>query len=402
MNILHINTYDRGGAANAAIRLHQALLKEGVNSKFLCLHKTKSDIPELFSFERSYPSFWKKGLKKLGLYRTNREKITEKIRKLSGKYEAFTFPITDFDLLKNPLVQEADIINLHWVANFLDWPSFFKGINKPIVWTLHDMNPFQGGFHYWEDKKNNELAFSELENDLCEIKTEILSKYMDLHIVTPSKWLLNESKKSQILGDFPHHHIHYSLDLEIFKPHQQSFARDVFGFPDDKKILLFVSQSTTNRRKGLDLLRSALEQLEDKSALVTVAIGSKPKDEASFAGVQFLGSIHDERLMALAYSAADAFVIPSREDNLPNVMLESIACGRPVIGFTVGGIEEVITNGLNGVLSEEVNAECLAVAITKALEFPFDLDWIRQDAVGRFDQKVQANRYIELFKKLLN
>jgi len=401
MNILHISTSDRGGAAIAALRQHQALLQAGIDSKFLCLNKSGVDIPEVYPFQRPSYSLFLKGLHKLGVYHTQADKNQKDLNQLKGKYKMFTFPRTDFNVMEHPLVQKTDIINLHWVGNFLDWPSFFKGINKPVVWTLHDMNPFQGGFHYVEDKIRNAASFSSLENKLLEEKIRSLAGFKNLCIVAPSQWLVNESQKSTLFRDYPHRHIPYSLDLNIFKPFDQYFARKVFDLPQNKKILLFVSQSTSDRRKGLNLLAEAFKMIQNKEDVMVVAIGGKPKKSGLFQNVHFLGSIHGERLMRLAYAAADAFVIPSREDNLPNVMLEALACGTPVIGYPIGGVKETIRSGINGLVADEVSPLALNNAIMEFFQQTFDTNAIRKFAEEQFHPKVQAQKYMELYQSCL-
>lgn len=404
MKILHISTANTGGAAQAALRLHEGLLRGNIASFFLCLHRKASSGKEIHQHPSIPPfSFFKRQLRKYGYYRTQAEINQQLLKDKARDYEIFTFPQTDFDVASNPLIKEADIINLHWVANFLDWPSFFSKIEKPIVWTLHDMNPFQGGFHYHEDVAPNGAEFGTLEKRLREIKKKSLEGIQNLTIVTPTRWLMEESFKSEILGRFSHYHIHNGLDTDVFKPYSKELAREVFGLPKERKILLFVSDNTANRRKGIDLLQGALKKIGNNNMLA-VAIGSEPLVTESDDPIHYLGRIDDERLMALAYAACDAFVIPSREDNLPNVMLEALACGRPVIGFPIGGVKEVVRPGFNGLLTNEVSPESLAEVLTDYSDgkFFFDPRAIREDAVKQFELEQQAGKYVELYQQILN
>lgn len=404
MKILHICTINTGGAAQAALRLHEGLLRKNISSSFLCLHRKPSNTKEVYQHPSILPSsFFKRQLRKFGYFRTQAEINQLLLNGKTREYEIFTFPRTDYYIASHPLVKEADIINLHWVANFLDWPSFFSNIDKPIVWTLHDMNPFQGGFHYHEDVIRNDAEFGDLEKRLWVIKKKSLEGIQNLTVVTPTRWLMEESSKSEILGRFPHNHIPNGLDTEVFKPFSKELARDVFGLPKDKNILLFVSDNTTNRRKGIDLLQDALKQAGNNN-LLAVAIGSKPASPQKKDPIYYLGRIDDERLMALAYAASDAFVIPSREDNLPNVMLEALACGRPVIGFPIGGVKEVVRHGFNGLLAKDVSSEALKEVLAAFFDgkYTFDLEAIREDAVRQFELSQQAGKYIELYQQILN
>ncbi len=402
MKIVHISTSDRGGAANAALSLHQGLLNSGKDSKYLCLNQSNRKASEVYGAGMEKQTLFLRVLRKLGLPPLQAKKNQRQIQSLEGKYEIFTFPNTDYDLTKHPLVLEADVIHLHWIANFLDWPSFFKSITKPIVWTLHDMNPFQGGFHYADDMERNKKIFGKLELQIRDIKLKALKGVHSLTIITPSEWLTQASQNSALLGRFPHQTIPYGLDTQLFRPLDKNFARQIFNLPQDKKLLLFVAETVANPRKGMDLLAEALQLMQEQN-LVIVTVGGGNVRQISEQQVHIhLGRIHDERLLTIAYSAADLFVIPSREDNLPNTVLESIACGTPVVGYHIGGIPDILNEAKNGFLAEELSPEALAQTLQKALDTNFDLAWLREDALKRFDQSVQAQRYLELYHDILS
>jgi len=328
--------------------------------------------------------------------------------------ELYSFPNSNVDITETDLYKEADVVNLHWVANFLDFESFFRKNNKPVVWTLHDMNPFSGGEHYEErflgiDENGNPIERKKTEKEIkfsnqnLILKKEILSQVDNLILVAPSKWLFEEAQKSEVFKNFKIHYVPYGLDPKIFKPRNQNYSRDILNIPQGKKVVLFVADSISNNRKGFIYLKKAIEQLND-SNLVLCAIGSKNSSIKSFENIIELGSIKDERLMSIAYSAADVFVIPSLMDNLPNTVLESLMCGTPVIGFPVGGITDMIQDGENGFLTDEISVESLKSTLSKFLtaENNFDRMSIRENAVGKYDQKIQADNYIRLFNNILD
>ena len=156
MNPLLINTSDRGGAANACLRLHKGLLQQNISSKLLVKNKSRNDIPETYNIsiqaiERTLKTKITAKtlsiLKELKLYKPKSDSFIS--NRLNG-LEMFSFPFSEYNLLKSDLYKNADIINLHWVANFLNYNFFFQNNKKPIVWTLHDQNPFTGGEHYTE------------------------------------------------------------------------------------------------------------------------------------------------------------------------------------------------------------------------------------------------------------
>ncbi len=396
MKVLLVNTLDRGGAANACIRLHLGLLREGIDSKLLVLKKTNNDIPKSYSFIDIYNSV----LRRLGLklqvkikHRIDKNKITH----LPKGTEDFQFPTSIYDITEHSLFQEADIINLHWVTGFLDWKSFFSKCNKPVIWTLHDMLPFTGGYHY--QKGFPFESYQPLIDKNLKVKKKAL-KNKNIDIITPSTWLLNESKQSELFEKYQHHLVHYGLDDTIFKCYPKELARQVFDITSDKKVLLFVADSITNKRKGFKYLLDAIPFLEEDIEIV--AIGQHKSENNSPKTIRFLDNLKDERLMALIYSAADLFVIPSIEDNLPNTVLESIICGTPVVGFNIGGIPDMVNEGENGFLCDEINAKSLAKIINKALNYPFDRRLIRKHAVVKFKLEVQARQYIDLYQSLID
>lgn len=418
MKILHINTYDQGGAAIAAIRLHKALLTQNINSSMLFLHKTNMSLPDSCSFvnsskinlgfiRRQYSRVKNKLLSKYTRHYINNQKLQNK----PEGFEMFSFNPTDFDITTQKCYREADIIHLHWIAGFLDY-RFFRKNTKPVIWTLHDMNPFTGGCHYssgcekyinecrdcpqLQGTTNSDNSFSDQEYKMSRLAGQ------SIIITAPSKWLTRLSSQSRLFGTFKHIHIPYSLDLNVFKPYNKSYCRSVFNLPHDKKILLFVSAEIENKRKGFDLLLDALPLLKRKNYHICV-VGNNSINIPYQSEITFLGNISDERLMALAYSAADVFLLPSREDNLPNVMLESVACGMPVIAFPVGGMPDVIKTGFNGILANYISSDSLAQALNDFMESKYNVDSreISEHARHMFSPTLQATRYIELYQRML-
>jgi glycosyltransferase involved in cell wall biosynthesis len=419
LKILHINTRDYGGAAIAAIRLHKALLDEGVDSSMLFLEQSDPDIPAAFSFRkeennrsgyliRKIVSAKNKLLKGISQSQRNNAKLENRVKGL----EMFSFNPSDYDVSLHPAYREADVIHLHWSARFFDFRSFQR-MRKPVIWTLHDMNPFTGGCHFSKGCSNYETACKncpqlagtkDINNAWInqEYKRKNLEG-MSPVITAPSNWMKSCSAKSLLFRNFKSLSIPNSVDLQVFKQLNKLFCREALNWPAEKKIMLFVSEEIDNYRKGFDLLIKAQSEIT-AFQILTFVIGTTGMSEISIPGIRYQGRINDERLMALAYSAADAVVIPSREDNLPNVMLESLACGTPVISFPVGGMPDVITNSFNGLLAEEVTAESLAKTIAEFFENPgiFKRNEISAHAGIYFSPQIQASAYIRLYKEMLN
>ena len=401
MKVLHISTYDTGGAAKAAIRLHQGLLKLGVKSSFLSLYSSN------VKFEKKYQHCYtikEKAFEyariKWGLGNSRVEEQVYRQRTRSS-LEVATLLKTNFDITQQKVYKDADIINLHWTSSYLDYPSFWKKNLKPTVWTLHDMNPFCGIYHYRGDAIRNNEQLGELDCATKKAKCKLYQR-AEISIVCPSRWLLNCSQSSKLFRHFPHYHIPYSLDTTVFKLQKQREAREELSLPQDKKILLFVSQNVANYRKGYDLLLEAVSQIKNSTSVQAVAIGNPPQNKCK--DITYLGSVEEEKKMAQAYAAADAFVMPSREDNLPNVMLESLACGTPVISFPIGGALDIIESGRNGWLTSEVSAEALAQAIQEWYRSPSPLNRnaISCKAGKHFALTTQARSYEDLYRNLLS
>lgn len=407
MKVLHISTYDRGGAANAAIRLHLGLLEEGVDSKLLTLFKTKNNIPHSYQFSQiRQASFVTRIFKKFSHSFSQKQINHLRLNKYSGSYDYISFPETDYDITKDPLFQEADVINLHWVAQFLDYPSFFKNCKKKIVWTLHDKNPALGGFHLAVDLERNP-AMIELEVALTKVKIRALQNVKLLKVVSPSQFLLGFSRNSKALGHFDHYLIPNSVDVDLFKPHNKEFSRRVFNLPEEKKIILFLCENLGSFHKGFDLFEEAIRSFPPSKDFLFVAVGDNfpttTTTTTEYINVKHINKINDERLMSILYSAAELLVLPSREENLPNVMLESLCCGTPVLSFALGGMLDVIKPNLNGLIAEEVSSKSLFDEINSFLINPpyFDPQKIRIDAVEKFTLKRQALKYKELYQNIL-
>lgn len=423
MKVLLVNTYDRGGAANACLRLHKGLLQEGLQSKVLLRTASKS-VPFTYvakprEEQVKYTTYSKiklktiKILKELKLLKVKPKKINEFLINRDARLEMFSYPNSNYDITESELYKEADIINLHWVSNFIDYTSFFKKNTKPVIWTLHDMNPFTGGEHYSEEFLGIDVTGNPIKRIVTdaekkeflknlEIKKKALQNVSNLHIVTLCNWMSDEVKKSELFKNYPIHLIPNGLDPSIFKPRDQKYSRDVLGLPQDKKIVLFVSDSINNNRKGFVFLKKALELVKRKDVILC-AIGKKNEIITENNKIIELGVIYDERLMSLAYSAADVFVIPSLIDNLPNTAIESLLCGTPVIGFPKGGITDIIQHGVNGYLTEDISVKSLVIQLNIFLDNSkiFDKKNIRDNAIKKYSLKVQAKSYIKLFKKLI-
>jgi glycosyltransferase involved in cell wall biosynthesis len=378
MKVVHINTSDiHGGAAIAAHRLHKSLLNENIDSKMLVMNKDSDEKEIVFArnnnFEKHIFSKSRTLLKKviLSKYRNRKDII-------------FSPAKFGLDITKNKVIQEADVIHLHWVVGgFLSLNSLDKlfSLDKKIVWTLHDMWAFTGGCHYsgtCEEYTNNcgdcPILNSNKDNDLSRkvfaIKKDIFQQ-QNIDVITCSNWLGDCARESALLKTKNINIIPNILDTNIFKPINKNIARKILNLDINTKYILFGAiNSTADKRKGWKYLKEAvqiLDKVDDnfKNEIELLVFGSsysKNIESLPFE-VKFLGRLYDEYSLSLVYNASDVFVGPSLEEAFGQTFNESIFCGTPAVSFESTGTEDVIEHKINGYLAEYKNSEDLAKGI---------------------------------------
>ena len=408
IKVVHISTSSGGGAGTAAYRIHEALLANGVYSNFIYVHTADKHLQSGIRLKQQHnlsdKIMWrlKKYFKVFPDKRKYFNNLLNRIRPML-KCEMASIPFSAYNILKDPNVQDADIIHLHWVAEMLDYPSFFQNNKKPVVWTLHDMNPFKGVFHYEQDEKKNKNISNWLDNKILKIKQKLIheSKH-DIKVVSPSQWLLKKAIESNVFKNIEGHCIRYALDTEIFSPNNGNNLRERFKIPEKNIVFLFVAQSVGIYRKGFDLLIEALKDLKTNTVTLLV-IGNDDNLEIPGLDIRTLGNINDDALLRDYYSFADAFIIPSREDNLPNVMLEAMACGTPVLSFNVGGMAEIIRDGFNGLKAYKTEPEALLNIMNEFIKTKeeYSSEAIRNFALENFSNNIIAEKYIEVYQSAL-
>jgi glycosyltransferase involved in cell wall biosynthesis len=406
VRVVHISTYISGGAGRAAFRLHKALLAlPGIQSTFITPSTNiKVRDPNILGIRCKEPNIMHKVANRLGFPILNSQKNFRYLKGLNGNFEMFSMATSDYNLEGLESIIDADVINLHWISNFINYPAFFQTYkNKPVVWTLHDMNPFLGGFHYKNDYNNNP-DYRPLENRTYKIKHKALSNIENLSIVTPSKWLMTEAIKSNHfkLGT-KFHVIPNGLDLVRFRPIGRATAKSNLKINPDVPCILIIAEYLKTYRKGYDIFLDALMSLS-AIPFQLITIGSNRLDIGGKFNVNELGSVNNDGLLVEAYTAADLVVLPSREDNLPNVMLESFACGTPVLSFNTGGMKDWIIPGFNGLLADSLDVEGLKGALEKFLlgQYSFDNHKIREFSIANFSQNQQAQSYYDLYRSIID
>jgi glycosyltransferase involved in cell wall biosynthesis len=391
MRILLLNTFDDyGGASLACSRLLTALNKqEGIEAKLL-VHHSQNESNQVHGVASGY---WA-GKAAMARFAWERMRYWMYARDKSVRF-AFSPADVGVDISNHAWVQEADILHLHWINfGFLSLKSLDKLIKlgKPIVWTLHDMWAFTGGCHYagtceyYKHKCGNcqFLKKPHPKDWSAKVFQQKFRLYQDsnIHFVTCSQWLADIARESSLLKRSIHStkKIHLEsipnpIDTEVFKPINYSQSRKKLQLPENKFLLLFGAMNTQDKRKGFIHLANALRIIHQNhpqlnSQIELVVFGKS--QSIDFEGLPFhthhLGVLRGADSLRLAYDAADAFVLPSLEDNLPNTVMEALACGTPCIAFRTGGLPEMISHQVNGYLADYQSDEDLAKGILTMYE----------------------------------
>lgn len=414
VKILILSARDlRGGAARAAYRLHQGLLAAQVDSQMLVQNKL-SDCHRIIApkskIKRGIAAM-KPALDQLplNLYRHRDRSI--------NIYSSQWLP----NNIEKQIEQiNPDVINLHWVNGGFVPIAALSRLKQPLVWTLHDMWAFTGGCHY-SGKCDRYLQScgacpqlgSHQPGDLSHWnwrRKEKAWQNLNLTIVTPSQWLANCAQSSSLFKQFPIQVIGNGLDPQVYQPHDPQVARKIFNLPRDKKIILFGAlNSTQDQRKGFSLLLSALEHLKsnsDSASIELVIFGaSEPAQPINFGfKTHYVGQLSDDVALSLLYAAADVFVAPSVQDNLPNTVLESLFCGTPCAAFKIGGLPDLIEHQFNGYLAHPEQPQDLARGIdwiladqTRAQQLRINS---RSKAIADFNLAQQTQKYLRVFTDL--
>lgn len=406
MKVVHINKLSDGGAAWCAIRLSEALQKEGVCSSMLIMQsdeENKWTIPQKDFIYRSHNNLLIRLLMKIVklIVRPRFEYYKYKRHRAEKQGNAFfTSPLTEYtSLVNHPLIREADIIHLHWIADFVDLPSFFKNIKKPVVWTIHDENPGLGGFHYISAMKNANGKYLKLNKKFALIKKKAINSWNKPHLVAISKDMKDFFKSNEILKRCFVKLIHNGVEENVFRLLDKNKCRNEFKIPMEKKVFLFSSYAIEDKRKGLTLLIKALESIHNDNILL-ICIGGYKEIPKGNIDIYCTGLTSDKDLLSKYYSAADYFVLSSFQEGFAQTPLEAMSCGTPVIAFPCSGIPELI-NDKNGVICKEFTVKALIDGISEAMKKEFVREKIREDVHSRFSYNTIAMQYINLYNDIL-
>ena len=387
------------GAGVSALRLHNGLRAIGTNNNFFTKVFSPTTSENVYCFDNHTPRMFSDWNNKKNRYKGNM---------------SFTFTPGSSFHPQHDFLELFDIINIHWVANYIssETIALLSHLGKPIVWTFHDMNPLTGGCHYFHGCQNWQAECEDcpqLIDDLDGLPGKVLKakkKYFNFKNITVVA-LSNHSKKiikKSIFRDCRIEVIPNSLEIGTFKPTGTNEARLQLNVPTDKKVICYLP-SSFSKVKGVNEATKVFELLKGRAAageyhLILGGSGSNQFFENNFS-VTRLGHIDNNERLAMAYSAADVTIVPSLEETFSNTTAESLACGTPVVGFKVGGIPDMITDGVNGFTVELRDCEALADCLEKLLAGPNLSVSCRTYAENNLSLDVQASSYQALYDDLL-
>ncbi|WEA03717.1 glycosyltransferase family 4 protein [Mucilaginibacter sp. SJ] len=420
LKVVHLNTYDgNGGAGRACMRLNRALLSQNIDSKII-VHYKFGNNPDIKTFNRNIIQ------KSYTAATIILERILAKRFLKPHSRTPFSFTWFGRSVIKYPDVKNADIIHLHWINHgFLDPKHIaeIRKLGKPVVWTFHDSNAFTGGCHvrytcdhYQQQCGNCPLLINSADDDISHRIWQQKNKayqQLDFNIIAPSLWMQASVKKSSLMRGKAASNIPNTLETDVFKPIDKKEAKTKAGLPTDKFIFLSgfmpsrkdLHKGTQYLLESMELLRQRLGTETDQIELVVFGNrGTENLPDFPFK-TSFLGTINNDEKLAVHYAAADAFLIPSLEDNLPYTVMESLSCGTPVIAFTTGGIPDMVQHQYNGYLATYRSSESFTDGMEWIIKHP-ERDKLNQQArqtvIDGFSEEVIAKKHVEVYKQLLS
>lgn len=424
MKVLLVNTSDHiGGAAIAALRLLKALRGQGVEARLLCRDRTlPDDRTDVVSLR---PSKWRRlqfFLERLEIYWRNGCSRENLFAVDTGRFGTDITRLAEF--------QEADVIHLHWVNQAMlslkDLRKIFKS-GKPVVWTMHDMWPFTGVCHSAADCEAWLHGCGDcpqlLKSGPADLSAQTFVRKRDMYagahltLVGCSRWLASLASKAPLLSEQRVACVPNPIDTDYYRPAgdhgmpSKAEVRRQLGLPTDRKLMLFAAFKVTDPNKGIDYLMEALSiltrenpELRDQLGVVLAGQGAWTLREALPLSAYPMGYVTSEDRMRLLYQAADLLLMPTQMDNLPNTIVEAMACGVPCVAFGVGGVPQMVDTGVNGYLAIPRDSADFAKGIHAAL-FTQSYDALcrnaRVKAVASYSEKEVASQYMHLYEEAL-
>lgn len=420
LSIAHVGTVvSRGGASAAMCHLHESLLKGGVSSTVVTLESSEPGqdchivTSSQLKAERNVIQFAEE------FY------VYEWRTPISNTFFSLDLAVSA-SLEKLPVIQSADIIHLHWVAGFLSSQTLLAmaALKKPIFWTLHDARPITGGCHFPAGCQKftarcvscPQLKCDPLEvTDRAQQALHLAAASLKFHYIAPSSWLYECAQSSTVAVNQSISRVPNGVDVDQFRPMEKKQARQFIGLRPDVQYILLGAQNFEETRKGGSAAQEILHRLtrlpevqwKIRQGAIRLACFGQSSAKLKIKGwkIDRLGYLDNRQALCAAYSACDLLLFTSQEDNLPNVIMESMACELPVAGFSVGGVPDLIVHGQTGLLLNPQDLGDCAGKISEAIGRPDLLvQWGKQSRLRileTFTLDHQRDRMADLYRKAL-
>lgn len=413
LNVVHFNTYGPiGGAARAAYNIHRSVLEAGCESWLVVTGRAGND-------ERMMECGTTLQARRTNFI--NRHRQTAMIRQLRPDEVFYPDILTRASINDLELPVRPDIIHLHWIAGFLsaeDIGRLWQRYRVPFVWTLMDLAPLTGGCHYTRGCEgftarcgHCPIIHSPSEGDLSRrtwlAKSEWL-RDVPITIVGATEWTMERVRRGSLFQDTPQQKIPFGIDTAVFRPRPKASVRRLLNLPLEPRIVLIGSTNHRDERKGLRYAIEALQTLPATETETAVLIaGHADRDYSTLLPQRCfpIGHLNNDRLLSMAYQAADVFLCPSLEDVGPLMIPEALLCGTPVVAFAEGcGAPDFIQPGVNGYLARMRDLADLAQGIRVVFEGLASGDITeescRDHVLRDWNLEVQGLRYRELYETL--
>jgi len=417
VRILHINKCQEGGAAWCAKRIHNALIEQGVESRMLVadgepcdgIYVANKDPQKKFNvIIRSI----KRVLRKTPWY-FDKERLDSDFYKRNYSLPDPIYihhPFSDYtNIAHHPLVEWADVIHLHWVPGFVDYPTFFKEVKKPIVWTLHDKYPLVGIQHYCSDFFPIPSHLRWIDKKCRDIKRNGVSGSGVILVIAISEMMKSLCSQSSVMKSFPCRLIHNGVNVDVFRPYNRNNVRKElyakFGIEvildQDCIIFMFSAYGIWDRNKGLQRAIDAIEKLKLQNKLLLI-VGDNWESKTPCASFPIIetGLVREQTELAKLYSVSNFFLQISYEETFAQTPLESMSCGTPVISTPCSGSQDLIDES-NGVICRGFDEDSIYEGICLAMNMVFDSEQIRNQIIKEYNYSKVAKEYMKLYSQLV-
>jgi len=406
-----------GGAAHSTLNLHHGLLDLGIES-WILTGASRGIVKNCVALPDT-------NIEKESIQCLAEDLVWGNRTQLSNSH--FSLDLSGRSIVNHPLIADADVVNLHWVADFLS--SFniaeLASLRKPVVWTLHDMRPLTGGCHFsagcarYQDECGN---CPQLQYDYLNFTKRSLgamseaASLLQPFFVAPSNWMLQNIRNSRVSRELDSTCIAYGLETNLFQPGNLEEARKELGLTHSGKYILLASHSMIEKRKGAMQAIEVLEQLKtdpllndliQSGDLRLLCCGRKSEDFMPQGWeIDHVGYVTSSN-MAHVYQAANIMLFTSTDDNLPNVLLEAMACGLPIVGHAVGGALELLGGDYAGdclfQIGDYLNGAQLMSKLLKDQGKIYQIEnYFVQKIRDNYTLRQQAESYQQLYQKLIS